>query len=76
MSTTENNLLPVNVLREVARLFPDHADALDDWQRAFCQDQIARLEKWGDDVRLSDKQTAVLRRCLQVLQAADAGGDA
>lgn len=61
-------MLPVNTLREVAKLFPDHQDALDEWQRQFVTDQISRLEKWGDDVRLSEKQAAVLQKCLQALQ--------
>ena len=68
-------LLPINTLREIAKLFPDHQDCLDDWQRGFCTDQISRLNRWGDEIRLSEKQAAVLQKCLQTLQNA-AGGEA
>ncbi|MDD4887642.1 MAG: hypothetical protein PHO64_12090 [Thiomonas sp.] len=67
------NLLPVNTLREIQKLFPTHAAALDDWQRGFVQDQLARLEKWQDDIRLSDKQVAVLEKVLTAMQKA--GGE-
>lgn len=67
-------MLPINALREVAKLFPNHAGALDDWQRQFIADQLARLEKWGDDIRLSEKQCVALRKALAVMQKAT-GGD-
>ncbi len=66
-------MLPTTALREIQKLFPTHADALDDWQRNFVQDQIARFEKWGDDIRLSEKQAAALQKALGVLQKA--GGE-
>lgn len=61
-------MLPVNTLRQIQTLFPTHAGALDDWQRSFASDQIQRLEKWGDDIRLSDKQAAVLQKILVAMQ--------
>jgi transcription initiation factor TFIIIB Brf1 subunit/transcription initiation factor TFIIB len=69
--------MPVSTLREIAKLFPTRAaDALDDWQRAFVRDQLQRLEKWGDDIRMSDKQAAALTKALAAMQsAAAAGGD-
>ncbi|MGE0106626.1 MAG: hypothetical protein AB7S53_06610 [Thiomonas sp.] len=60
--------LPVNTLRQVSELFPQRAAHLDTWQRGFCQEQIARLQKWGDDVRLSDKQHAALEKALAAMQ--------
>ena len=61
-------MLPINTLRQIASLYPSHSFALDDWQRGFCQEQIARLQKWGDDVRLSDKQHAALEKALATMQ--------
>jgi hypothetical protein len=66
----------INTLREIAKLYPDRADALDDWQRSFCADQLQRLERWGDDIRLSEKQAAALSKALAAMQsAAGAGGE-
>jgi hypothetical protein len=72
----EFTMLPgkINTLREIAKLFPTRADALDDWQRAFVRDQLQRLEKWGQDIRLSEKQAAALDKALSAMKAA--GGDA
>lgn len=67
---------PVNTLREIAKLYPTRSHLLDDWQRAFVRDQLQRLEKWGDDTRLSEKQAAALSKALAAMQAAGAGGDA
>ena len=67
---------PLDTLREIAKLYPTRSHALDDWQRQFLQDQLARLEKWGDDIRLSEKQAAALDKALAAMQAAGAGGDA
>lgn len=67
-------MLPVNTLRQIQKLFPTHAAALDDWQRGFIQDQLARLDRWGDDIRLSEKQAAVLDKALTVMKKA-AGAD-
>ncbi len=67
-------MLPVNTLRQIQKLFPTHAHALDDWQRGFIQDQLARLDRWGDDIRLSEKQAAVLDKALTVMKKA-AGAD-
>ena len=61
-------MLPVNTLRQIQKLFPTHAHALDDWQRGFVSEQLSRLEKWGDDIRISAKQTAVLERALATMQ--------
>jgi hypothetical protein len=66
----------INTLREIAKLYPDRADALDDWQRAFVRDQLQRLEKWGDDIHISDKQAAALDKALAAMKAKAAGGDA
>jgi len=66
-------MLPLDTLREIAKLYPTRANALDDWQREFVQDQLARLEKWGDDIRLSEKQAAALSKALDAMQAA--GGE-
>lgn len=60
--------LPVNTLRQVAELFPERAARLDDWQRGFCQEQIARFQKWADDIRFSDKQAAALEKALATMQ--------
>ncbi|CDW96339.1 MULTISPECIES: hypothetical protein [unclassified Thiomonas] len=67
-------MLPVNTLRQIAELFPTQSQNLDEWQRGFCQDQLARLEKWGDDIRLSEKQAAVLEKALSAMQKQ--GGEA
>lgn len=58
----------LNTLRQVAELFPSRAEALDDWQRQFVADQFARLERWGDDIRLSSKQMAALEKALAAMQ--------
>lgn len=65
-------MLPVNSLREIARLFPAHQDRLDEWQRGFVADQLHRLEKWGDEIRISDKQSAVLEKALAAMQGGEA----
>ena len=67
-------MLPINTLREISKLFPTHASILDDWQRKFTDDQIKRLEKWGDETRLSEKQGAALQKILTALQKAEAEG--
>jgi hypothetical protein len=66
----------INTLREIAKLYPDRADALDDWQRAFVRDQLQRLERWGQGIRISAKQAAALDKALAAMQAAGAGGEA
>lgn len=66
-------MLPINTLREVAKLFPTQSSALDGWQRQFVQDKIARLEKWHDDVRLSEKQGVALQKALDTMKKS--GGD-
>ena len=66
-------MLPINTLRQIQTLFPTHAAALDDWQRGFIQDQLRRLEKWQDEIRLSDKQDAVLQKILAAMQKAGGG---
>lgn len=64
-------VIPVNTLREIQKLVPTHAAAaLDNWQRGFVHDQLARLDRWGDDIRLSDKQAAVLQKILVAMQQA------
>ena len=68
-------MLPINTLREIQKLFPTHASILDDWQRKFTDDQIKRLEKWGDDVHLSEKQAVALQKILTVLQKAEVEGE-
>lgn len=60
----------IDTLRQVADLFPKHADRLDDWQRSFITDQLARLEKWGDEIRLSEKQGVALQKALAAMQKA------
>jgi len=65
----------LNTLREIAKLYPSHSHALDDWQRQFVQDQLARLERWGDDILLSDKQAAALDKALNAMRKAGAGGE-
>ena len=62
------SLLPVNTLRQISTLFPARAEALDDWQRGFVQEQLQRLEKWGDDIRLSQRQHAALEKALAAMQ--------
>lgn len=61
-------------LRQIAELFPARGGALDDWQRGFITDQLARLEKWGDDVHLSEKQGAMLQKILAAMQKAEGEG--
>ena len=61
-------MLPVNTLRQISELFPSCAPRLDDWQRQFCQEQIARFQKWGDDIRLSEKQAVALDKALSAMQ--------
>ena len=61
-------MLPVNTVRQIQALFPTRAAALDDWQRGFIQEQMKRLEKWGDDIRISEKQAAVLEKALAAMQ--------
>jgi hypothetical protein len=68
--------MKINTLREIAKLYPSHSHALDDWQKSFCADQLQRLEKWGDDIRMSDKQAAALTKALAAMQAAGAAGAA
>ncbi len=36
--------------------------ALTDWEKSFASDQIARFEKWGAQIRLSEKQLAILKK--------------
>lgn len=64
---------PIDTLRQVAERFPTQSQKLDDWQRQFCQDQIARLEKWQDDIRLSEKQGLALAKALATMKKS--GGD-
>lgn len=59
---------PIDTLRKISDLFPSQAQKLDDWQRQFCQDQLQRLEKWGDEIRLSEKQVAALEKILSTMQ--------
>jgi len=66
---------PLDTLREIAKLYPTRSHALDDWQRQFLQDQLARLEKWGDDILLSDKQADALDKALTAMRKAGAGGE-
>lgn len=40
-----------------------------DWEKQFTVDQAARLEKWGDDLNLSEKQRAVLEKIVAAGQA-------
>jgi hypothetical protein len=61
-------MLPVNALRQIAALYPTRAAALDHWQRQFVADQLARFEKWGDDIRLSEKQGLALEKALAAMQ--------
>lgn len=61
-------MLPVNTLRQISTLLPYRAAALDDWQRGFCQEQIARFQKWADDIRLSQKQADALEKALATMQ--------
>lgn len=65
---TFTTMLPVNTLRQVAELFPERADRLDDWQRGFCQEQISRFQKWGNEIHLSQKQAAALEKALASMQ--------
>jgi hypothetical protein len=45
----------------------EHEGELSDWERGFIQDTAERLEKYGDRVRVSDKQWAVLNRIWEKL---------
>jgi len=65
----------LNTLLEIAKLYPSHSQFLDDWQRQFVQDQLQRLEKWGDDILLSDKQADALDKALTAMRKAGAGGE-
>ncbi len=65
-------MLPINTLREIQKLFPTHSARLDEWQTGFVRDQLQRLEKWNDEIRLSEKQGAALQKILGTLQKADA----
>lgn len=67
-------MLPINTLRQIQTLHPQHAAALDTWQRGFLKDQLARFEKFGDDTHVSEKQAAALEKALATLQKA-AGGE-
>lgn len=66
-------MLPINTLREISRLHPQHAAALDSWQRGFVSDQLKRFEKFGDDTHISEKQAAALEKCLLAMQKAGEG---
>ena len=63
-------MLPINTLRQIQSLYPAHSAALDAWQRGFVQDQLSSLEKFGDDTRVSEKQSQALEKCLIALQKA------
>ena len=61
-------MLLINVLREISRLHPTHAAALDSWQQGFIKDQLQRFEKFGDDTHISQKQAAALEKALSAMQ--------
>lgn len=40
------------------------ADTLSDWEKSFAKDLIERWKKWGAEIRLSEKQLAVIRKIV------------
>lgn len=51
--------------KELDQLFKtclDHDDALSVWEQAFISDFVDKFEEYGTDIRISDKQQAILDR--------------
>lgn len=53
MSTTVNKIKEIN---------DNYIDRLSQFEKSFIEDNAARIQKWGDDTRFSDKQTALVDR--------------
>lgn len=45
----------------------ENQDALSDWERAFVEDNVKRLEKYGARTLFSDKQLAAIDRIRKAL---------
>ena len=58
---TEEELDNVELKLKAFTEFGDDAD-LTDWERGFMADQCARFEQYGERVRFSDKQMAIIDR--------------
>lgn len=49
-------------LEELFAAFDHDATKTSDWEHGFIKDQMDRWNSWGSDIRLSEKQWAVLER--------------
>jgi hypothetical protein len=47
---------PVEKIKELN----NRTDCLSDFEKSFVQDNSARIEKWGDETRFSEKQSALV----------------
>lgn len=45
------------------------AGTLSEWEQAFAKDLLERWKRWGVEIRLSEKQLAVIRRIVDKRQA-------
>lgn len=52
----------MNTVAKIKEINDNYIDRLSEFEKNFIQDNIARVGKWGDDTRFSDKQTALVDR--------------
>jgi hypothetical protein len=56
-----------DLLREIREMWEggnqnQHSGKLSDWEKSFMTDQFEREDQYGENIRLSGKQVAVLER--------------
>jgi hypothetical protein len=51
-----------------------HEGKLSDWERGFVSDLEEKFDKYEADVRVSEKQGAILKRIYKKFREADQGG--
>ena len=56
MSTTVNKIKEIN---------DNYIDRLSQFEKSFIEDNAARIQKWGDDTRFSQKQSDLVDRIYQ-----------
>lgn len=60
-------------VKELNRLFGkcvDHDDILSTWENTFISEFIEKLDKYGDGIRISEKQQAVIDKIELKLRSA------
>ncbi len=62
-----------NEIREMLSVIEPELKHLSDWQKGFIRDQITRLDQYGQDTFMSDKQITQIRKAYRDVTGSNYG---